>query len=138
MEKFSRTKQSVIKIFKKGFALSFTIRWYPHRLVRRGFMAKKNGLDSLLSVRSAKTRNIHKEPGRKNTARSRILLLLRIFGGFTEKELYITPPLLGDYVIVKKIVVMCFHTSKVYFITAQCNVHRKSSFFKLKCIFIPS
>ena len=98
-------------------------------------MAKKNGLDSLLSVRSAKTRNIHKEPGRKNTARSRILLLLRIFGGFTEKELYITPPLSGDYVIVKKIVVMCFHTSKVYFITAQCNVHRKEQFFKFNYLF---
>ena len=75
-------------------------------------MAKKNGLDSLLSVRSAKTRNIHKEPGRKNTARSRILLLLWIFGGFTEKELYITPPLSGDYVIVKKSLLCVFTPPK--------------------------
>ena len=47
------------------------------------------------------------------------------------KKYYITPPCQATMSLSKN-VIMCFYTSKVYSITARCNVHPKGDFFKLR------
>ena len=72
----------------KDFDLYFTIRQAFLICLRDEDLGqKKNGLDSLFSEGSAKTRDMHNKPGRKNTALFCIpqrYLFLKI-GGSSEK-----------------------------------------------------
>ena len=105
----NKTKQRVSKNLNKGFVLSFIIQSCPHYLESED---KKNGLDSLFPERLARTRSSATSRAVKNTARSRVLLL-RIFGGLTEKVLF-NATLLGDYVIVKNCRFVLLHLQRLF------------------------
>lgn len=83
-------------------------------------------------MRSAKTRSTHNKPGRKNTARTRVLLL-RIIGGFTEKVLYNAIPL-GQQLCHLQRISCLKYLQLLYF---SFNVARITNFYRHKDWMLP-